>query len=251
MPKTNLRTTIPLAALFLLVSGSLAGAQQGQVDIQGTDSAGSFSHDAPAASQSASPAEEAPAKKEEGSRMRPGHPPMHPHGQKEGSRPYAHGDPHKKKECDKDKERKEGSGHAKGHPHPHHPHAGKGHGSYGQSQGGHGGHGRNPFAHVLRFKGKLGLTDGQVEAMKDAEFEYQKERVQARADHKIAHMELEKLAHSGDVDDAAMRAAAGRIAASKTRSINAMVEAKIALLKILTPEQRQKMAAMHAAHSGH
>jgi len=273
MPKINIRTIIPLAALFLFASGSVAGAQQGSVDLNGTDSAGSYSHDAAEQAPAAThPGPGAAAGKAEGSKgkMHPGHPPMHPHGKSEGSRPYAHkekecdkehpkkegsghpggyahGDPHKKKECDKEHPKKEGSGHPGGYAHGD-PHGKSGHGIASRGHGGHGGHGKNPFEHVIKFKGKLGLTAEQIEAMKDAEFEYEKERVQAKAEHKIAHMELEKLAHSGNVDEAAMRAVATRIAASKTRSIHAMVEAKIALLKILTPEQRQKMTAMHSAH---
>jgi Spy/CpxP family protein refolding chaperone len=245
MPKINIRTIIPLAALFLLATGSVAGAQQGSVDLKGTDSAGSYSHDAEQAPAATHPGPGAAAGKAEGSKgkMHPGHPPMHPHGKSEGSRPYAH----KKKECDKEHPKKEGSGHPGGYAHGH-PHGKSGHGIASRGHGGHGGHGKNPFEHVIKFKGKLGLTAEQIEAMKEAEFEYKKERVQAKAEHKIAHMELEKLAHSGNVDEAAMRAVATRIAASKTRSIHAMVEAKIALLKILTPEQLQKMTAMHSAH---
>jgi Spy/CpxP family protein refolding chaperone len=246
MPKINIRTIIPLAALFLFASGSVAGAQQGSVDLNGTDSAGSYSHDAAEQAPAAThPGPGAAAGKAEGSKgkMHPGHPPMHPHGKSEGIRPYAH----KEKECDKEHPKKEGSGHPGGYAHGD-PHGKSGHGIASRGHGGHGGHGKNPFEHVIKFKGKLGLTAEQIEAMKEAEFEYKKERVQAKAEHKIAHMELEKLAHSGNVDEAAMRAVATRIAASKTRSIHAMVEAKIALLKILTPEQRQKMTAMHSAH---
>jgi Spy/CpxP family protein refolding chaperone len=271
MPNMKIMTLIPLAALLLLPFGT-AEAQQGSVDIKGTDSAGSYSFDA--GSQAPAAAVESPAApegKEEGSKrkMLPRHHrPMHPQGKSEGSRPYAHkkkkcdkdksrkegsgrGDPHKNKDCDKAHAKKEGSGHGRSYSHHGrsgyskvYPHGKSGH---GYSKGGHGGHGRNPFAHVLGFKKKLGLTAQQVEAMKDAEFEYKKERVRAKADHKIAHMELDKLAHSGTVDEAAMRTVADRIAASKARSIHAMVEAKIALLKILTPEQRQQMTAMHSA----
>jgi len=272
MPNTKMKTLIALAALFLLPL-TQAEAQQNTVDLKGTDSAGSFSFDAaPAESAPDAPAEQAAPPAAEGSKTR--HHGMAPHGKGEGSKTYAHkkkkcdkdkagkegsasSDPHKK-DCDKAHAKKEGSGHHAGkygHGSRGYAHGGHGkHGGYGKKghseHGGHGGHGMDPFMHVLRFQEKLGLTDAQVEAMKDAQFDYKKERVMAHADHKVAHMQLDKLVHSGNLAETTMTLAADQIAASKARSIHAMVNAKIALLKILTEEQRAKMKALHAAHSG-
>ncbi len=273
MPNTKIKTLIALAALFLLPLSQVE-AQQKTVDLHGTDSAGSFSFDAaPPETNESAPAqnaESAAAKQAAPEGSKTLHHSMAPHGKEEGSKTYAH----KKKKCDKDKTGKEGSGHHTVDPHKkecdkahakkegsgHHAekygHGGRGyaHGesdSYGKGgHGEHGGHGMDPFMHVFRFQEKLGLTGEQVEAMKDAQFEYKKERVMAHADHKVAHMQLDKLVHSGNLDEAAMKQAADQIAASKARSIHAMVNAKIALLKILTPEQRARMKALHAAHPG-
>jgi len=124
-----------------------------------------------------------------------------------------------------------------------------GHGkSYGHkkgSHGRHGGHGKSPFKHVMHYKNKLGLTDAQIQTMKELDADFKKKIIQAKADHQIAHVELDLQVHSGKVDEAKIRAAGAKIVASKTNKIMAMIDAKIQLLNLLTAEQRQKMAKMH------
>lgn len=165
------------------------------------------------------------------------------YGKKEGSGskkygPSMHGYMHKKKEGSAYK--REGSG---SHKAP-----------YGYSSGGHGlsghkgFHGKNPFKHVLCFKKKLGLTEKQIEQIKSEEFEYKKMKIQANADHAIAHMELDRLVHAETIDESKIRSLADRISKIKSRTIHATIEAKIAILKILTPEQRRKVNKMHSAH---
>ena len=121
-----------------------------------------------------------------------------------------------------------------------------GHGkSYGHKKGSHGGHGRSPFKHVMRYEKKLGLTGAQIQTMKKLDADFKKKIIQAKADHQIAHVELDLEVHSGKVDEAKIRAAGAKIVASKTNKILAMIDAKIQLLNLLTVEQRQKMAKMH------
>jgi Spy/CpxP family protein refolding chaperone len=131
----------------------------------------------------------------------------------------------------------------------------KKHGSHSYNKSVHGGHGKHsskcPFTHLLKYKYKLGLTEAQVVKIKELRFEYQKQSVRNKADHKIAHMEFDKLVHAKNVDAQAIRSAAGKIAGSKTQMIMATAEAKIALLNLLTDEQRSKTQAMHSAHSSH
>ena len=97
----------------------------------------------------------------------------------------------------------------------------------------------------MYYKKKLGLTGAQIQTMKGLDFEYKKKRIQAKADHEIAHMELKLHVHSGKVDESKIRAAGAKIVAAKSNKIMAMIEAKIQLLNLLTEEQRQKMAKMH------
>jgi len=149
---------------------------------------------------------------------------------------------HKKSEGSKSKSYSHGkSGHGKS------SHAYKGgHGkSYGHKKSSHGGHGQSPFKHVMHYKNKLGLTDAQIQTMKELDADFKKKIIQAKADHQIAHVELDLQVHSGKVDEAKIRAAGAKIVASKTNKIMAMIDAKIQLLNLLTAEQRQKMAKMH------
>jgi Spy/CpxP family protein refolding chaperone len=117
--------------------------------------------------------------------------------------------------------------------------------SYGHKKGSHGGHGQSPFKHVMHYKNKLSLTDAQIQTMKELDADFNKIIIQAIADHKIAHIELDLQVHSGEVDEAKIRIAGTKIVASKTNKILAMINAKIQLLNLLTAEQRLKMAKMH------
>jgi len=151
---------------------------------------------------------------------------------------------HKKSEGSKSKSYSHGK---PGHGKSSHAYKG-GHGkSYGHKKGsgGHGGHGQSPFKHVMHYKNKLGLTDAQIQTMKELDANFKKKIIQAMADHQIAHVELDLQVHSGKVDEAKIRAAGAKIVASKTNKIMAMIDAKIQLLNLLTAEQRQKMAKMH------
>ena len=94
----------------------------------------------------------------------------------------------------------------------------------------------------MHYKYKLGLTDAQIKTMKKLDVDFKKKIIQAKADHEMAHLELDLQVHSGEVDEGKIRAAGAKIVASKTDKIMAMIEAKIQLLKLLTAEQRQKMA---------
>ena len=109
----------------------------------------------------------------------------------------------------------------------------------------HGGHEKSPFKHVMDYKHKLGLSNVQIETMKKLDVDFKKKIIQAKADHQIAHMELDLQVHSGKVDEAKIRAAGEKIVASKTNKIMAMIDAKIQLLNLLTADQRYKMAKMH------
>jgi Spy/CpxP family protein refolding chaperone len=149
---------------------------------------------------------------------------------------------HKKSEGSESKSHSYGkSGHGK----TSHPHKGGYGKSYGHKKISHGGHGKSPFKHVMDYKHKLSLSNVQIETMKKLDLDFKKKIIQAKADHQIAHMELDLQVHSGKVDEAKIRAAGEKIVASKTNKIMAMIDAKIQLLNLLTADQRYKMAKMH------
>lgn len=198
------------------------------MDSIGTGSAGSYSFG---------------AEKSEGSKSKKAH---HISGNKghhkaegSGSKSYTH--PGKSK-----------TGHGYSHKKPAHStkhHAKSGQGYSKGHKSGHGGHSSKcPFTHLLRFKDKLGLTEAQVAEIKRLRFEYGKNSIRNKAEHKIAHMDFDKLVHAEKVDAQAIRSAAGKIAETKTQKIMAKSEAKIALLNLLTDEQRKQAHRMHSAH---
>ena len=271
--KSRLAVITTLSFLCVLVFTVPVSAQSksgGTVDLKGTDSAGSFSYEEDQGQPISSIGHGVKHRRSEGSKSKSSsHGSMNytphisgsksdkahsPHGKSkpgyshkksEGSKSksYSHS-PHGKSKHGYSHKKSEGS-QAKSYSHGK-PGHGKSHRAY---KGGHGrshrGHGKSPFQHVMYYKKKLGLTDAQIQTMKGLEFEFKKKRIQAKADHQSAHMELELHVHSGKVDESKIRAAGAKIVAAKSNKIMAMIEAKIQLLNLLTEEQRQKMAKMH------
>jgi len=263
--------------LCALIYTNLAIADPGSTtmeSLKGTGSTGSFSYEEDQEKKGAI-GYEVNNKKSEGSKSK-----SYTHGSKDYSGHISGSDSHKKSEGSKSKSYSHGKpghgksshaykgGHGKSYGHKKsegsksksYSHGKPGHGksshaykggygkSYGHkkgSHGGHGGHGHSPFKHVMHYKNKLGLTDAQIQTMKELDADFKKKIIQAKADHQIAHVELDLQVHSGKVDEAKIRAAGAKIVASKTNKIMAMIDAKIQLLKLLTAEQRQKMAKMH------
>jgi Spy/CpxP family protein refolding chaperone len=178
------------------------------------------------------------------------------HGEKkaEGSKAKAYAHPRKKTEGSSNKSHwgskshhkgKEGHVYSKpGHRKSSHAYKGGYGKSHGHKKSSHGGQGKSPFKHVMNYKHKLGLTYAQIETMKSLDVDFKKKIIQAKADHEIAHIELDLQVHSGKVDEVKIRAAGAKIVASKTNKIMAMIDAKIQLLNLLTVDQRHKMANM-------
>ena len=110
-------------------------------------------------------------------------------------------------------------------------------------------HMKDPFQHVMKFKRMLSLTDEQLRKIRALQFDYKKIRIMSKADHEIAHMEMDRIVHSGGIDESGIRGVANRISNIKSKKIHAVAEAKIGLLKVLTDEQRQRIAQMYLHHS--
>jgi len=207
--------------------------------LKGTGSTGSFSYEEDQGKKGAI-GYGVNNQKSEGSKSK-----SYSHGSKGYSGHISGSESHKKSEGSKSKSYSHGKpGHGKS-SHAYKGGYGKSYGHKKGSHGRHGGHGKSPFKHVMHYKNKLGLTDAQIQTMKELDADFKKKIIQAKADHQIAHVELDLQAHSGKVDEAKIRAAGAKIVASKTNKIMAMIDAKIQLLNLLTAEQRQKMAKMH------
>jgi Spy/CpxP family protein refolding chaperone len=226
--------TLTATATLFLCQNALASTA---MDSIGTGSSGSYSHGAPKAEGS------------KGKKTIPHHisgSKGHSKSEGSGSKSYSHQG--KSRGHSYSHKKPEGSGHHAKSGHGYNKGHKSGH-SYKKGHKGHGGHtGKCPFTHLLRFKDKLGLTEAQVAEVKRLRFEYGKQSVRNKAEHKIAHMEYDRVVHAAKVDEQAIRSAARKIADTKTQKIMAKAEAKIALLNLLTDEQRAKAHKMHSAH---
>ncbi|PIR00132.1 MAG: hypothetical protein COV66_08525 [Nitrospinae bacterium CG11_big_fil_rev_8_21_14_0_20_45_15] len=111
-------------------------------------------------------------------------------------------------------------------------------------------HKHNPFVHIMNMKDQLNLTAEQIEKLKAAEFEYNKVVMRSDTEHKIAHMEMDRLVHSVTTDEKRLRELADIISNTKSQKIHAMIEAKITILGTLDAKQKATAAELHGAH-GH
>jgi Spy/CpxP family protein refolding chaperone len=257
-------TTIFWLALFISpICLGVMGKGVASASKLGTDSAGTYTHpslggpaDAPSTAPNA-------GIKREGSGAKKTHPPVM---KKEGSgRKKLHGKSHHgmKSRHHGYSKKSEGSAGKKGYKKHHSKsHHGKHHGKYEGSKGkkhgyghhgygrghGKGHHGKDPFSHILRYSDKLGLSEQQVAEIRTNRMAFMNISLRAEADHQIAHLEMESLIHSGILDEGRMFELGAVILESKKQKIHAMITAKIAVMKILTPEQRKKISKIHQAH---
>ena len=242
MSETRPRLTIMAIFSFLCVlvfaeSSSVQANSGEMIDLKGTGSSGSFNYGEDQKKVGSAVGHGVNHRKSEGSKSK-----SYTHGSKGYSGHISGSNRHKKPEGSQSKSYShKKSGHVKGS----HAYKGGYEKSYGHKKGSHGGHGISPFKHVMNYKYKLGLTDPQIQTMKELDVDFKKKIIQAKADHEMAHMELDLQVHSGKVNESKIRDAGAKIVASKTNKIMAMIDAKIQLLNVLTSEQRQKMAKMH------
>jgi Spy/CpxP family protein refolding chaperone len=242
MSATRPRLTIMAIFSFLCVlvfaASSSVQANSGEmIDLKGTGSSGSFNYGEDQKKVGSAIGHGVNHRKSEGSKSK-----SYTHGSKGYSGHISGSNRHKKPEGSQSKSYSHKKpGHVKGS----HAYKGGYEKSYGHKKGSHGGHGISPFKHVMNYKYKLGLTDPQIQTMKELDVDFKKKIIQAKADHEMAHMELDLQVHSGKVNESKIRDAGAKIVASKTNKIMAMIDAKIQLLNVLTSEQRQKMAKMH------
>ena len=245
-----------LASLSLnSTSGSRIDATEFIARASDTDSAGSYAHPSLGGNESLMGVPEGldaareEKRKKEGSKAK-----KKPCPKKEGSKSKGH----HRAECAKKRghhshhymkgHHKEGSKGGHGYKGHHGGHGYKGH--HGSSH--HGGkHRKSPFAHVMHMKDKLNLSAEQIAKLRDAEFEFKKIAMRAKTEHKIAHLEMDRLVHSPTTNEKRLRELADIISQTKSKKIHAVVEAKIAILGILNPAQKQMVSDMHGSSHGH
>jgi Spy/CpxP family protein refolding chaperone len=86
----------------------------------------------------------------------------------------------------------------------------------------------------------LGLSDQQRAQIRDLQGQFRKEQIKARADIQVMRLELRELMSADKLDDAAIRAKGKAVADAEAAQGLARVEHRLAIARVLTPEQRLK-----------
>lgn len=97
-----------------------------------------------------------------------------------------------------------------------------------------------------RLKQELGLTDVQIEQLQQLRLEERKTSIRRRADRELLRIDLMELLKADAVDEKAVRAKAKQIADLEAQGILARAEQGLALRKIVSAEQAEKL--MRARH---
>ncbi|MBI4383039.1 MAG: Spy/CpxP family protein refolding chaperone [Nitrospinae bacterium] len=106
----------------------------------------------------------------------------------------------------------------------------------------------NPFSHVLKHRDQLMLTEEQVTEIDRLDFEYQKRAILFDSQRSIVRLEQNRLLHSGTLDENRVLSLADELGGLYAQTVRDNAKAKLALLKLLTPEQRKTMNALFSSH---
>ncbi|MBI3325368.1 MAG: Spy/CpxP family protein refolding chaperone [Nitrospinae bacterium] len=100
------------------------------------------------------------------------------------------------------------------------------------------GNGRPQGSGMIHLKQELGLNDAQAMELRKLKSEEKKSAIRKRADLQIARLELHELLNASTVDEKAVSAKVKEVNDLQGSALRARVENRIALQKVLTPEQR-------------
>jgi Spy/CpxP family protein refolding chaperone len=112
-------------------------------------------------------------------------------------------------------------------------------GAVAAQQPGPGGRGRGG-PDPVRLQQALGLTEAQTEQLKKTWDEHARAGIRRRADMQIARMDLQSLLSAATVDEKAVTAKVAQIGELQLAQLRAQVDGRLAMRKILTPEQLKK-----------
>jgi Spy/CpxP family protein refolding chaperone len=101
-----------------------------------------------------------------------------------------------------------------------------------------------------RLAESLGLTDQQKAQIEKLRADQQRAAIKRRADTQLAKLELGELLKAQTVDEKAVALRVKELTDLHGAAIKARVDHLLAMKKILTPEQQEKMKQMHANRPG-
>jgi Spy/CpxP family protein refolding chaperone len=112
---------------------------------------------------------------------------------------------------------------------------------------GPGARGRRGFD-VARMKAELGLSDDQVAQLQKMRSDGRSQAIRRQADLRIAQGELNDLIRAEVVDENAINAKVKQVTDLEAAGTRARVSQRLALRRVLTPEQLQKMESTMREH---
>jgi Spy/CpxP family protein refolding chaperone len=93
----------------------------------------------------------------------------------------------------------------------------------------------------LAFERQLGLSDEQAEQLRRLRTEERKQAIRRHADLAIAHMELAEALDAPTVDEKLIATRVRAVSDLQAAEVRAQADSRLALRKVLTPEQQQKL----------
>ena len=97
---------------------------------------------------------------------------------------------------------------------------------------------------------ELGLSDAQKSQIHQARLDTRKKNIDVEAKHKLASIELHELMRADAPDQAKINAKISEVSKLRETLMRNRIEARLAVQKILTPEQRKKMQELRPAMFG-
>jgi Spy/CpxP family protein refolding chaperone len=103
---------------------------------------------------------------------------------------------------------------------------------------------------VEMVKERLGLTQAQADELEKLRSQARRAAIQRRADEQLARLDLEELMKAETLDEKAIAAQIERLTKLHGAALKARVDERLAMRKILTPEQLQKLKQLRAERPG-
>jgi Spy/CpxP family protein refolding chaperone len=107
---------------------------------------------------------------------------------------------------------------------------------------------RSPRQNLWEKADELGLTDEQMESMREVRYNFQKAQIGLRAELKTSRLELRHLMMDEQPNQGEINKLVDKIADSQKKLLKQRVDKKLAMKEILTPEQFKKFIKMRGEH---
>jgi protein CpxP len=119
-----------------------------------------------------------------------------------------------------------------------------GHGSCEEMMG-HQAHAADHLRHMLKHQQEIGLTEEQVKKLKTVELDYDRARIKADAEIRVAERELLALVEDEKTDLSVLEAKVKQSEMLEVGLRMSAFKARRDALAVLTPEQREKAKSSH------